>query len=70
MMKYIYYIIGLILIILGFLAFSLIGLLNEYTWMNLTYHLIVSFLGFLFISIGIISMIIFLRQKEKISINK
>ena len=70
MMKYIYYIIGVILIILGFLAFSLIGLLNEYTWMNQTYHLIVSFLGLLFICIGIISMIIFLRQKEKISINK
>ncbi|MFE3846156.1 hypothetical protein ACFL1L_04780 [Thermoplasmatota archaeon] len=65
-MKFRYYIIGLILIILGFLAFVSIAVLNEYTWMNLTYHLIVTLFGFLLIGLGIISMILFLRKKEKV----
>ena len=62
-----YYLTGLILIISGFLAFSFIGVLNEYSWMNITYHIIVVLLGFLLISLGIICMLIFLREKEKVT---
>ena len=64
MMKFRYYIIGLILILLGFLVFSLIGVLNEYTWMNFTYHIIVTLVGFILIFLGILSMIIFLKRKD------
>jgi len=64
MIKFRYYIIGLILIILGFLTFVFIAVLNEYDWMNFTYHIIVVLLGFLLISLGIISMIMFLRSEK------
>jgi len=66
-MRFRYYLSGLILIISGFLAFSFIGVLNEYSWMNITYHIIVVLLGFLLISLGIICMLIFLREKEKVT---
>ena len=66
-MRFRYYLSGLILIILGFLAFSFIGVLNEYSWMNISYHIIVALLGFLLISLGIICMLIFLRGKEKVT---
>ncbi len=64
-MKVRYYLIGLILIILGFLSFVSIAVLNEYSWMNITYHIILTISGFLLIALGIISMIIFLRPKNK-----
>ena len=66
-MRFRYYLSGLILIISGFLAFSFIGVLNEYSWMNISYHIIVVLLGFLLISLGIICMLIFLRWKEKVT---
>jgi len=64
MMRVRYYITGLILIILGFLAFSLIAVLNEYSWMNFTYHIIVILAGFILIFLGVISMIIFKKQDD------
>jgi hypothetical protein len=63
-MKVRYYLTGLILIIFGFIVFSLIGVLNRYTWMNFTYHIIVTLIGFIFIFLGILSMIIFLKGKD------
>ena len=69
-MKFRYYIIGLILIIIGFSAFSFIAVLNKYVWMNLTYHILVTIFGFLLIGIGIISMIIYLHQKIETSTHK
>jgi len=49
-MKIIYFIIGLVLIIGSSLIFSLIGVFNNYIWMNL--------------SLGIISMVVFQREKS------
>ena len=66
MMKIRYYITGLILIISGFLSFSLIAVLNNYYWMNFTYHIFVVLLGFLLICLGIISMIMLLRFEERV----
>jgi uncharacterized membrane protein len=63
-MKIIYYIVGVILIISGFLSFSLIGEFNDYIWMNFTYHIILTIVGFILILLGIFSMIIFLKQKD------
>ena len=67
MMKVRYYITGLILIILGFLAFTSIAVLNEYSWMNLTYHIIVILIGFIFIFLGILSMILFRGEEKKVT---
>ena len=61
-MKIIYFIFGMILIISGFLTFSLIGVFNDYIWMNFTYHIILTMIGFIFIFVGIISMVVFLKQ--------
>jgi uncharacterized membrane protein len=63
-MRIIYYIVGVILIISGFLSFSLIGVFNDYIWMNFTYHIILTIVGFILILLGIFSMIIFLKQKD------
>jgi len=62
-MKIIYFIFGMILIISGFLTFSLIGVFNDYIWMNFTYHIILTMIGFIFIFLGIISMVVFLKQE-------
>ena len=62
-MKIIYFIFGMILIISGFLTFSLIGVFNDYIWMNFTYHIILTMIGFIFIFVGIISMVVFLKQE-------
>ena len=62
-MKSIYFIFGMILIISGFLTFSLIGVFNDYIWMNFTYHIILTMIGFIFIFVGIISMVVFLKQE-------
>jgi len=69
-MDFRYYITVLILIISEFLIFSLIGVLNRYSWMNLTYNIMVALLGCFLIIIGIIDMIMFLIQKEKITTTK
>ena len=53
----------MILIISGFLTFSLIGVFNDYIWMNFTYHIILTMIGFIFIFVGIISMVVFLKQE-------
>jgi len=66
-MKIRYYLTGLILIILGFLAFTSIAVLNEYSWMNLTYHIIVTLIGFIFIFLGILSVILFLGEEKKVT---
>ena len=65
-MRFKYLIIGMILIILGFLAFSLIAVLNQYYWMNTTYHILITFFGFLLIGLGIICMIIFDKSDNKV----
>jgi hypothetical protein len=69
-MKIRYFITGLILIILGFSAFTFIAVLNRYVWMNVTYHILVTIIGFIFIGIGSICMNIFLHQKIEISPKK
>ncbi len=63
-MKIIYFIFGMILIFSGFLSFSLIGVFNDYIWMNFTYHVILTLIGFIFIFLGIISMVVFLKQED------
>jgi len=62
-MKFRYYITGLILIISGFITFSLIGVFNEYFWMNFTYHLIITLFGFILIFLGIFLMMMFIQKK-------
>jgi len=63
-MKIIYFIIGLVLIIGSSLIFSLIGVFNNYIWMNLTNHIIITLTGFIVLSLGIISMVVFQREKS------
>jgi hypothetical protein len=63
-MKIIFYILGVILIIASFLIFSSIGVFNNYIWMNFTYHIIIVLTGFIVLSLGIISMIMFTREKK------
>ena len=63
-MKIIYFIIGLVLIIGSSLIFSLIGVFNNYIWMNLTNHIIITIFGFIVLSLGIISMVVFQREKS------
>lgn len=63
-MKTILFIIGLILIICSTLMFSLIGVFNQYIWMNFTYHIIITLAGFIMLSLGIISMILFVKEKK------
>ena len=65
MMKIGYFIIGIILIILGFITFTLIGIYNNYIWMNLNTHLQITEAGFILLIIGISSMILFYKQDEK-----
>jgi len=65
MMKIGYFIIGIILIILGFITFTLIGIYNNYVWMNLNTHLKITAAGFILLIIGISSMILFYKQDEK-----
>lgn len=63
-MKTILFIIGIILIICSTIMFSLIGVFNQYTWMNFTYHIIITLAGFIMLSLGIISMILFVKEKK------
>ena len=65
MMKIVYFIIGMILISLGFIVFTLIGIYNNYYWMNLNTHLQITAAGFILLIIGISSMILFYKQEEK-----
>jgi len=64
-MKIRYFIIGMILIILGFFVFTLIGIYNNYAWMNLNIHLQITVAGFILLILGILSMILFYKQDEK-----
>ena len=70
MIKFRYYITGLILILLGFLAFVSIAVLNEYSWMNLTYQIFAILIGFIFIFLGILSMILFLEEEKKVTLKE
>ena len=65
MMKIRYFIIGMILIILGFIVFTLIGIYNTYAWMNLNIHLQITVAGFILLILGILAMILFYKQDEK-----
>ncbi len=65
MMKIRYFIIGMILIVLGFIVFTLIGIYNTYAWMNLNTHLQITVAGFILLILGILSMILFYKQDEK-----
>ena len=65
MMKIRYFIIGMILIILGFIVFTLIGIYNNYAWMNLNIHLQITVAGFILLILGILSMILFYKQDGK-----
>jgi ABC-type transport system involved in multi-copper enzyme maturation permease subunit len=57
-------VIGLILIICSTIMFSLIGVFNQNIWMNFTYHIIITLSGFIMLSLGIISMILFVKEKK------
>jgi hypothetical protein len=64
MNKLIFFIIGLVLIILGFFTFSYIGVLNEYEAQDTNSHLLIVFLGFILEIIGIIFMILIIRKNR------
>lgn len=64
-MKVRYYLSGIILIISCFVLFSLIGQFNTYSWMNVTIHYIVVIIGFMLLTLGIVSMILFLKNEKK-----
>lgn len=63
-MKIKFYIIGLLLIIVGFISFSSIAILNRNPEMNFTIHILMLTIGLVLIFLGIISMIIFTKEKK------
>ncbi len=63
-MKLRYFLIGLIFIILGFLAFSYMAVANKYLEINSSMPLILIAIGFFLIFLGIISMFLFLMEDK------
>ena len=58
------FIIGLLLIILGFLSFAAIGIINRYFDTTLIQHFSVVGLGLILILLGIIVFIFFLKDDK------
>ena len=65
MNKLIFFIIGLILIILGFFAFSYIGVINNYETLDSNTHLMLVAVGFILEFFGILSMILMIKKDSK-----
>ena len=62
MNKLIFFIVGLVLILLGFFAFSYIGYLNGLEILNFNNHLLLVGIGFLLQVVGIYFMILLIKN--------
>ena len=62
MNKLIFFIVGLVLILLGFFAFSYFGYLNGFETLNLSYHLLLVGIGFILNFVGIFFMILMIKN--------
>jgi cytochrome c biogenesis protein CcdA len=59
------FILGLILIIGGFLSFTFTGIAEQFSGTDVTRHYLLVVLGFVLISLGIVSMHFFTREDTK-----
>ena len=69
MNKLIFFIIGLVLILFGFFTFSYIGYLNTFETLSLNTHLLLVGIGIILQVVGILFMILLIRNDEKLKVN-
>ena len=56
---------AIIVLFIGTGVITLIGIYNNYAWMNLNIHVQITVAGFILLILGILSMILFYKQDEK-----